>query len=410
MPVLSNHKYSAFTLLELLIVIGILAILATAVVLAINPVHLLKQARDSRRVSELKSLNDSIKILLASVGTDVPAGNPHTEYLSLPDTNSDCSSYSLPHLPAGWSYHCVTTANLTKVDGNGWIPIDFTKLDIGSPLTHLPIDPVNNSTYYYTYTTGGSFELTALMEDTQKHEAEVNDGGPNPGVYETGTDLTLTPSNRDLGLVAYWPMDEDGGTTAYDMTSNGNNGTLENGPTWEPSSSCISGSCLSFDGTDDYVDCGNDSSLNMDAALTFEAWVNPATESTSAMIIFNKESSYQWALYSHNNQLFLKWALMTAGNWEWHYTNILAPVHQWTFVTCVYNGSAVTCYKNGGAPCIINDPQGGDITDSNSSLYIARRGLSSTNYLFDGLIDEVRIYNRALSADEIKAQYNALKH
>src|SRR3989338_11368245 len=139
-----NHK--GFTLTELLIVLGILAVIMTAVVLLLNPTEFIAQGRDSRRISDLKNIDTSLSLIRNSLYETLVDGTlPNIVYVSLPDTNSNqmCDEYSLPTL-SGWSYRCMaTSSNLRKVDGGGWIPVTFTSVST-NPLTVLPIDPVNN--------------------------------------------------------------------------------------------------------------------------------------------------------------------------------------------------------------------------------------------------------------------------
>ncbi len=180
-----------FTLIELLIVIGILAILATATVLVLNPAQLLAQGRDSNRISDLASLNTSISFYL-----------------------SDVASPSLGTCPAGiapfsgFSNVAVTTASfLTNgavvtasqaVTGGGWIPINFTLISSGSPLAKEPIDPTNSGDFVYRYAcnnTNKQYELDAKMESTKYTTAPNNlaatDGGDNATFYEVGNFLSL---------------------------------------------------------------------------------------------------------------------------------------------------------------------------------------------------------------------------
>jgi prepilin-type N-terminal cleavage/methylation domain-containing protein len=241
-PSVFKQKQS-FTLIELLVVIAILGVLATAVVLVLNPQELIKQGRDSKRLSDLQNLNTALSLL----EVDCPScffGSSSVVYVSLPDTSPTCANLGLPSLPSGWSYRCVSESNLLKVDGTGWIPVDFTKFSSGSPLTKLPIDPVNSSStgQYYTYVAGGSWSLVGMLESKKYLSQARNDGGYDPERIEYGTNLTLW--RNAYGLVGYWTFDEGSGTTAYDYSGYNNHGTLINGPTWQSGSNCKVGGCL----------------------------------------------------------------------------------------------------------------------------------------------------------------------
>ena len=123
-----------FTLIELLLVIGILAGLATVVILILNPTEMLQKSRDSRRLSELSDLNRSLQI--ATVNGVSNFGSHQTVYVSIPDPaaspTSTCVSLGLPSLPSGWSYGCSSPDNYRKVDGTGWVPVNFSGISIGS--------------------------------------------------------------------------------------------------------------------------------------------------------------------------------------------------------------------------------------------------------------------------------------
>ena len=112
---ISSEK--SFTLVELLIVIAILAILAAVVIIVLNPSEFLKQARDSRRIDELQTINKTIGQYLADGGTSL--GSSNTVYVFIPDSSPTCANLGLPTLPSGWSYTCSNSDNYRKIDGSG---------------------------------------------------------------------------------------------------------------------------------------------------------------------------------------------------------------------------------------------------------------------------------------------------
>ncbi|MEK7542873.1 MAG: type II secretion system protein [Patescibacteria group bacterium] len=180
-----------FTLIELLVVIAILAVLATAVVLVLNPVELIKQARDSTRISDLAALNSAIALYLSDYAS--PAFT----------ATGKCTSGTTK--PTNMSQAC-TNSTSTLVDGNGWVPINFTSISSGSPLAKLPMDPNNGSTncagtvnvcsYVFASNTSEQYELDANMESTKYGtsggadvESNTKDGGDDNDWYEIGSDI-----------------------------------------------------------------------------------------------------------------------------------------------------------------------------------------------------------------------------
>ena len=261
----SNNK--SFTLLELLIVIAILAILTATVLIVISPAEYFRKTRDTKRIADLRSLNESLGLYLAEYG-DTNMGSPKTVYISLPSNDPTCAADypNLPSLPTGWQYHCAPETSYQKTDGTGWIPVNFQSISFGSPLSHLPIDPVNSADQglYYAYVTGGSWELTAIFESKKYLKEAVKDGGSDPTMYEIGSDTSLSPFLH--GLVGAWKFNEGGGTTAYDSSGNDNDGTIY-GASWVDGKV---GKALSFDGDNDYVEIP---SVNPQKAITVCAWI-----------------------------------------------------------------------------------------------------------------------------------------
>ncbi len=185
-----------FTLLELLIVIGIIAILATITLVIFDRGEVFKKARDHQRITDLNRLNRALTVLSTEVA-NFDQGNVMTVYTSLPDATPTCDSWvpNLPALPSGWSYHCAPSGNLKQINGTGWLPVNFTQSQL-LDLPELPVDPLAPRAYY-TYVVGHSWELeTSLIESTYyRTEVAPKDGGTDPVRYEVGTDLVLTPAS-----------------------------------------------------------------------------------------------------------------------------------------------------------------------------------------------------------------------
>jgi len=203
------------------------------------------------------------------------------------------------------------------------------------------------------------------------------------------------------GLVGYWDMEEGSGTTAADLSDSFNDGTLGGDgagadlPSWDSGIAPLSGGAtggggLQFDGTDDFVDVGSPASLAI-ANPTIEAWIKPSSVSGYYLIygLTNLPKLY----IDPNGKLVLYDA--SAAN------TALTP-NVWTHVVAVSDGSNVYYYVNGV-------PDGtvayGAWSTTPSQVKIGQDPASSSQN-FPGLIDEVRIYNRALSAEEIRYHYN----
>ena len=162
-----------FTLVELLVVLGIFAVVGTAIVLVLNPAELLKQSRDANRVSSLATLRKAIGLFQANNSAPSALGIPNTIYVSLPDSDPACSNLHLG--PAAFPYRCANNGDLLKTDGTGWLPIDFAAVPSAS-ISSLPRDPLNqhdpedtHNDFFYMYATDGlgHYEINAKTESAK---------------------------------------------------------------------------------------------------------------------------------------------------------------------------------------------------------------------------------------------------
>ncbi len=193
------HK-KGFTLIELLVVIAVLAILSVVVILTLNPAQMLKQARDSQRISDISTLKSAISLYLVDQ-TSPSMGTSTWCYASNPSvsTSSGCGGRMAS---TDTTTATTTIASSTSVNGTttgSWIPVNFAAISSGAPVGSLPTDPVNNATYFYSYAIASAslqFEIDAHMESTRyassgTSDVESTDGGSNINAYETGTNLGL---------------------------------------------------------------------------------------------------------------------------------------------------------------------------------------------------------------------------
>jgi hypothetical protein len=211
----------------------------------------------------------------------------------------------------------------------------------------------------------------------------------------------FTP-NTDPSLAALWKLDEGSGTTAADSSGNGNTGTLTNGPVWVAGQ--IDGA-LQFDGSNDYVACGNGASLNLNSQVTLAAWINPNTAGNGAHQIFVAKGDNSYAL-KHNTGNYMEFNIYD-GTW---YTArgpaVTAATFNgvWHHVAGTYDGTTLKIYINGELqPAIASESHTGDIDSSATAVSIGRDSDGGGRRYFNGLIDDVRIYSRALTVEEIQA-------
>jgi prepilin-type N-terminal cleavage/methylation domain-containing protein len=173
----NKNAKKGFTLIELLIVIGILAILATAAVLVLNPAQLLAQARDSQRISDLGAIKSAIGLYLTT--TDSPIVGVAK---NMTVSGAACA------FTGGCTYNATTT-----VDGNGWVAVNLTGTTGGSPLASLPLDPTQSATYFYAYAgenANKTFELNARLESEKYRGKMITDGGDDNTCDATYTNAT----------------------------------------------------------------------------------------------------------------------------------------------------------------------------------------------------------------------------
>ena len=227
---------------------------------------------------------------------------------------------------------------------------------------------------------------------------------------------TISRPTQSLGLVGYWSFDVGkGGAKAVDMSGRGNNGTLTNMNTTAAWVGGKIGNALNFDGVDDYVKAGAGEAITGD--MTASAWVKtPSAISTDYPQIISRagdgDTTNGWNLYWYRLGGANKFSFIVkvgAGAWGDDYAQTadgFASPSTWYFVTGVRRGTTMEIWVNGKLEAT-DAGTSGTITYSASPTYqIGTKASGDVTTMWKGTIDEVRVYNRALSAAEIYRLYN----
>lgn len=234
-----------------------------------------------------------------------------------------------------------------------------------------------------------------------------------------------SPTNEEKaqGPVAWWKFDECQGTTAYDSSGNGNNGTITIGATgaqtsagtcstsgtaWGNGASGKYNSSLNFDGSDDYVNIPNNSILNITNEITLSAWVKTSTNNVS--VISKRNNASPWNGYilavgangGANNGKISYWP----GNYpsySWQYGNSTTVADgNWHHIAVTHSGTTVRFYLDGKPDGTTT--AGNRTNNSANDLRISQE--TEGTRTFNGQIDDVRIFNYALTANQVRNLFN----
>ena len=214
--------------------------------------------------------------------------------------------------------------------------------------------------------------------------------------------------NLDCGNRLSYPTS---GTTWTDLSGNNNNGTLTNGPTFNPNNL---GSIV-FDGADDYVNCGTQPSLNLTGGITLGCWVYFNNINRREIFVgkgdgIGAPSTQYWIEKTSNNNFLLLLSVVVGSiptDSRLILNDFIIQNNQWYYVCLTYNKQIYRGYVNG-----VQNSQtismNFDMHTTSRNLGVGRLGdLPALSLL--GRISVAQIYNRALSQAEILQNYNAYK-
>jgi len=219
--------------------------------------------------------------------------------------------------------------------------------------------------------------------------------------FISGTPSVTVAQVPTPGLVAAYSFNEGSGGTALDSSGNSNTGVLS-GISWTNQGRF--GKALSFDGVNDWVTIADAPSLDLTTGMTVEAWVYPTTSSGVRDVLIKEGASVDiYNLYSRNGRGRAEINVYISGSNRTAEGSVL-KANVWTHLAGTYDGSMLRLYINGIEAA--HQAQEGLIAPSSGPLRIG--GNSIWGEYFKGRIDEVRIYNRALTQAEIQNDMNTL--
>lgn len=219
-------------------------------------------------------------------------------------------------------------------------------------------------------------------------------------VMALGLSVGLANNSRaeEKGLAGYWKLDEGEGDTVRDASGSGNNGMIH-GAKWTDGK-------LTFDGSGDYVDCGDGTSLDITGAITIEAWIKLHSLGSVQSIVSrdnNTDRNFGIQIVATNR---LNFYVVRVEAYDSSITgNTIFTTGVWYHIAGTYNGSEQKVFVNG-----VSDSRPltrtTNIDDDDVSLTIGAQE-DGVDRLCKGTISEVRIYNRALTEKEIEGHYKA---
>ncbi len=237
-------------------------------------------------------------------------------------------------------------------------------------------------------------------------ELESLSAAGSPDKVNTSVSTPQGTGRLDGGLVGYWKLDENTGTSAGDTSTGGNTGTLTNGPTWTTGRI---GSALSFDGTNDYVTMGDIAAAEGGTQVTAAAWVKQ-NGTTNEKHILDKGGCTGGSTNS--------WELMVISGEPAFYipafggsatgVGLNVSDNAWHHLVGTYDGTTIRIYSDGS----LVGTQAASVTLGNDSSAVEiggncnGGGSCGGSCYWNGQVDEARVYDRALSGDEIRQLYN----
>ena len=294
---------------------------------------------------------------------------------------------------AGATVSATTTVSASASDNVGVAGVQFL------------LDGANLGTEDTTAPYSTSWDSTTAADGSHGLSARARDAAGNSTTSAVVTVTVANGTGGPPGPAAAYAFDEGAGTTAADASGHGLTGTLTGGATWIVGKY---GTAVNLDGSDDFVNLGNPTGLQLTGSMTVSAWVYSAAFPVDDAAIVSKragtEVGYQLDTTTDRGPRTIGFKLTSSsGSNMMRYGATTLQLNTWYHVTGVYDAAARTMsvYLNGQ---LDNGSLVGTVTaaqqNSANNVNIGRRGSSGS--AFSGRIDDTRVYNRALGAAEVQ--------
>ncbi|SIO28385.1 Ig-like domain-containing protein [Singulisphaera sp. GP187] len=297
-------------------------------------------------------------------------------------------------------------ANASGVSTAATITATFSEaLQAGTVVMTLtgPGGAVSGSLVYNSATNTATFTPAAALAAQTIYVVNVSGAKDMAGNVMTSVSWSFTTAaaGTTSGLVAAYSFNEGTGTTTADISGHGLTGVLSNA-TWTTAGRF--GDALSFNGTNAMVTVNDNNLLDLTNGMTLEAWVKPAAlNGWTTAILKERPGGLAYSLYASDNTGRPPAGYIDKSGTDYSAVGASAlALNTWTYLTATYDGAAMRFYVNG--TLVRTRALTGNIVTSNNALRIG--GNAIWGEYFNGLIDEVRVYNRALASSEIQTDMN----
>ncbi len=382
-----------FTFIEIIIVIALMAILVSIVIIVVRPGEQLERINEAKRSADISLLDTALQRYIIENRGSTPVG-VDSRLRMLGTANTGCSVACAVNRAVGF-----TEGEFGDYIGNEFNQGDYGNTFYSSSDAGVTLSGSNEGSF-----TSRVFDAedvvswnSLLWQPLAPYGKNLPSGSIQENIYER--------DNADMrGNIVLLNFDEITGSDSFiDNSLQGAGGSCGSTcPTMGVSG--VLNKAASFNGTTDAVVITDRAELNVTSQITLMSWVrwsiNPTTGSQWTSII-NKGVDSQYRLQHNSSNTAFEMAIRTSSGARWAHSTTVPQVGVWYHVVGTYDGSEIRLYVNGQLEGTASHV--GNINTTTGNLFVGSR--SSSDRHFNGLLDEVAIWNRALSAQEIESIY-----